>query len=405
MSDSGFFFTGTQTAPIPVAILDDHRLTPTDIKAWMVLRSLTMRPGESARYTDLEYRLFTGPFSDKASRETVANCITALRITRWISAIHRGREPGTGKMLPNKYAVHEEPLSVQEARQIDFDYEKLVQKSLNHASRIISHLASLALKDLVETDSSIAPRTHIEVLNERCKGLSGPDTQPPPKYEFGRKSTVRLPNSEIKPSSATEQGRKNPVRNPVRQPNKVKTLSSEPSSATEPLRKATEINGVRQPNHYSTVRNTYVCTVLYKRSDGQTAQGELNWPASLDRFILADEKPHALTALQHLSLEMQEQALHELCFRCETTNIKKPIGYLKGIINKIAKGEFCLNSVSASGSALGNLPENKPVVPLFETGSTERFNPRGTQAFNELENMFKPSKHSKSNLTANNLVS
>ena len=46
--------------------------------------------------------------------------------------------------------------------------------------------------------------------------------------------------------------------------------------------------------------------------------------------------------LEELDLEIQQQIINELAARCQNGDIRKPLGYLHGLVRKAGRGEFKL---------------------------------------------------------------
>ncbi|MBU2118717.1 MAG: hypothetical protein KJ954_14110, partial [Alphaproteobacteria bacterium] len=83
-------------------------------------------------YDHLQQFLSAQPFK-RASRESVAKCLTVLRLTRWLTLCSRLRDEATGQNQGNVYMLHDEPISCSEAAELDPGYLELISNSFSHA--------------------------------------------------------------------------------------------------------------------------------------------------------------------------------------------------------------------------------------------------------------------------------
>src|SRR3989344_3739605 len=160
-SGDAFLFSGNRHESVPRRLFVDRRLTPLERNAWQVFRLMLNDDGVTTfpTYEQLRPWLASMPCAGQASHETVARALTLLRLTRWLSLVRRRRDPKTGRILGNLYVLHDEPLTLFEAMQLDADYLALASQSLGHsglADQGITATASYPQEDAIH-DSEEGP--------------------------------------------------------------------------------------------------------------------------------------------------------------------------------------------------------------------------------------------------------
>ncbi|MCO1686889.1 hypothetical protein FA454_16035 [Pseudomonas aeruginosa] len=311
-TSDGFLYSGNRHESVPRALLLDRRLAPLERNAWQVLRLRLNDDGVTAfpTYDQLRPYLASTPCAEQASYETVARALTLLRLTRWLSLVRRRRDPTTGRIQGNLYVLHDEPLTPFEAIQLDPEYLGLVSHALNHASKAVQRVGYHAIQELTE-DPMLCGRTlptRLQVLAQRMSQgsmsdrESYPQAQPPHESEEGVDAFLR--NGEP-PSSNSEAGAKACKTNSLRNPKQDRTVSNR-INRTVP--RARELQGLRMP----------------------------------ERFLALQEEQQAgaLVALQQVEAEQRQAVLDEWDVRCRDSHIRKPAGYLFGVIQKALRGEF-----------------------------------------------------------------
>ncbi|MCP1633225.1 STY4528 family pathogenicity island replication protein [Kerstersia gyiorum] len=141
---------------VPTALLLDKRLMPLERNAWMVLHASANVDGnvKGISYTQLRQFLACVPDNPQASRETVARTLTVLRLTRWIHIDAHVRNPLTGHLSTNHYAVHLGPLPIRTASELGLTWADLLEQSFAHASAAVRQIALSVLTEVV-ADSSL----------------------------------------------------------------------------------------------------------------------------------------------------------------------------------------------------------------------------------------------------------
>ncbi|WP_211460832.1 STY4528 family pathogenicity island replication protein [Collimonas silvisoli] len=310
----GFIFSGNRHDSVPRALLLDKRLTPLDRNAWQVFRLLLNDDGITAfpTYEQLAPWLTSMPCTARASHETVARTLTLLRLTRWISLVRRRRDPVTGRIQGNLYVLHDEPLTLYEAIQLDQDYLGLVSHALAHASKSIQRVGVHTLKEMSEDRqlSGKALPSRLQILTHHLSSQGWPRNESYPQT-----------NAE----HVSEEGQNASLRK-----------RGQPASESEASEKPRKTDALRNPKTDSTVRNR---TDLKEIRTVPQVRESLSLPA---RFIglKAEQQAGALTALQPVDPTLHQAILDEWNARCHENVVRNPAGYLFGIIQKALRGEF-----------------------------------------------------------------
>ena len=339
----GILFSGNRHETVPRALFLDRRLTPLERNAWQVIRLQLQRDGITAfpTYDELAPYLASMPGTNKASSETVARALTILRLTRWLSLVQRCRDKPTGRHQGNLYVLHDEPLSPFEAVQLDVEYLDLIGRALSHASKAIQSVGYHVLKELTSDPllSGCVLPTRLQLIMQRLaqQGLhaqtaqiddtmddAAPTTSSYPQHDSEDGEARRLRNRDTPPSDS-EHSRKPPSDAPLRNPKADSTVRINLSSDT-PTSVPRARDALRLPPHFAALR--------------------------------AEQQSGALVALQQVDASLRQAVLDEWQARLDTHAVRKPAGYLFGIIGKALRGEF---------QAWCAPPEKSPTTPAIAT--------------------------------------
>lgn len=315
----GFLFSGNRHESVPRRLFLDRRLTPLERNAWQVFRLMLNQDGVTAfpTYEQLRPWLASMPCAGSASHETVARALTLLRLTRWLSLVRRRRDPKTGRILGNLYVLHDEPLTLFEAMQLDADYLALVSQSLGHSAKAVQVVGLNTLQEIAD-DPMLSGRTlpsRLQVLAERLA-------------DQGITATASYPQEDAIHDS--EEGPASLLRNGER-----------PSSESEAGPKPAPDGALRNPKQDRTVRSSRideVRTTAREREQARAMQG-IRLP---ERFLDLKEEQQAgaMVALQQVDASLRQAVLDEWAERCRGSAIRNPAGYLFGIIQRAIRGEF-----------------------------------------------------------------
>ncbi|WP_446027536.1 STY4528 family pathogenicity island replication protein [Lelliottia amnigena] len=310
----GLLFSGSRHDSVPRALLQDKRLTPLERNAWQVLRLLHQADGISTfpTYDQLAPWLSSTPCTERASHETVARALTLLRLTCWISLVQRRRDPASGRLLGNLYVLHDEPLTLYEAIQLDQDYLGLVNTALTHASKSLQRVALHTLKALSEDPQLIdkALPSRIQILMQRLQAQD---------WVLRESQFAETNNHE------SEEGKEVTLRNPVM-----------PSSETELRPAALQTGSLRDPKTDSTV------SIKRTKKYVRTATHEPTALRVPDRFrqLKATQQAGVWSALQPVDTTLHQAIFDEWEARCRDNTVRNEAGYLFGIIQKAMQGDF-----------------------------------------------------------------
>lgn len=378
-------YAGPKFDTHPRRLTLDNRLTPLERHAWIVLQLLFDNKQKAApKYEDLQAYLSQRPGSNSASRDSVSRVLSILRMTGWLTLVGRGRNPHTGRLMGNIYTIFGEPISAAEHQLIDPSFADLVEKNLRHPIKAVRTVARIVIKEIEdekkkqsnpsENTSRTPIPSRLEILiSHAIENLDNIS----PNIGLSKNTQSELRTKRKTPSPDFGLSEKHLVRT-------SDSVKKTPSPNFGLGRKANEINAVRTSDSYSTstVLSTYTCTVLYRDADNVTSRHEIEWPEFLDDLITGDDKIQALRRMEHIEPKFQEQALHELAARCADNTVRKPLGYLAGIVKKIETGEFklWLGSGIERGEIRANQPkinhanhsENQPRLPLFSADSDKQ---------------------------------
>jgi len=312
-ASDGFLYSGNRHESVPRALFLDRRLTPLERNAWQIVRLMLNADGVTAfpTYDQLRPYLASTPCAQQASYETVARALTLLRLTRWLSLVRRRRDPKTGRIKGNLYVLHDEPLTPFEAMQLDPEYLGLVSHALDHASKAVQRVGYRTIKDISE-DPLLSGRvlpTRLQVLAQRMAqgGLGPPESYPQeqPEHESEEGGDALLRNREP-PSSDSEAGEKPSKTALLRNPKQDRTEVLSKSVSTVP--RARELQELRLPERFLALKD--------------------------------EQQAGALVTLQQVDTELRQAVLDEWAARCRSSEVRKPAGYLFGIIQAAIRGEF-----------------------------------------------------------------
>ncbi|MFZ4823914.1 hypothetical protein CQW32_04645 [Pseudomonas putida] len=333
-ASDGFIYSGNRHESVPRALFLDRRLTPLERNAWQIVRLMLNTDGVTAfpTYDQLRPYLASTPCAQQASYETVARALTLLRLTRWLSLVRRRRDPKTGRIKGNLYVLHDEPLTPYEAMQLDPEYLGLVSHALEHASKTVQRVGYYTIQEISE-DPLLSGRvlpTRLQVLAQRMAqgGVSPLESYP-----------------QERPDHESEEGKNALLRN-----------GEPPSSDSEASTKASKTDPLRNPkqDRTSTRIDKSVRTILRARE-----HQNLRLP---ERFLaLQDEQQAgALVALQQVETEQRQAVLDEWAARCRSSEVRKPAGYLFGIIQAAIRGEFNAWAGQGQNNAVAADPPSAP---------------------------------------------
>ncbi|MBW1248776.1 hypothetical protein I7860_18995 [Pseudomonas tolaasii] len=304
---AGFLFSGQSQEVVPRRLLLDSRLTPLERNAWQVFRLMLHGQGVvTPRYEDLQPYLSSVPYGASASRETIARVLTMLRLTRWLSLVSRGRDQLSGHLQGSLYVLHDEPLTLTEAMELDQGYLALVGHALGHATKAVRIVAQHVVEE-VRRDTNI-DRDGLPTRLDSWGEL------------WAQQGLDPATNATLHDSEPGE--------------NALVQNRAGPRSDSEPSLNASVSGTVRNPNAACTVLKESISTV----PRATPPVDNLRWPAALN--LSPNERQAVAVALNKLKPVDRQAVLNEAGARCAAGGIRKPAAYLMGLIQRALKGDF-----------------------------------------------------------------
>lgn len=279
------FFLGNPHETVPRRLLLARNLSPREKFTWQLLRLSAHDTGNGLfpSYTELQCWLSDQPDCDKASRSTVSHALTMLRLTRWLSLCRRLRDKKTGQMAGNLYALHDAPLSFDEAGVLDEEYASLLAECTRHGNSRIRHAAVAMLLTLngdypVDSEPS-------------CAG-SSVRTRP----GLHRRLCLKGPGLIVRPGGAA---------GPGGLPDDLSVLTDTDLTYTRSIKKRTTV---------------------------------VHWP--VDTPLTRSERGVAERAMRGLDPELCQQVVDDGCRRIAGSDIRRPLAYLLAMLERAHRGEF-----------------------------------------------------------------
>ena len=284
-------YASTDWFTTPTALLVDPRLTPLERNGWQVLRMLSGPDGISSltSLSQLRRYLTTTPLGQRAGYETARRVLKVLRLTGWITLVGVQRDPMTGKVMSERYRVHERALAFDQACTADQTLARLLQACLYETGHPIQRIAQ-----------------HLSQVFEQGQRSDDAETNGAPSPgDFGSSSSEAVHMG----SGIGHTG--------LPQTNEVHD---------EPI------------GQYSTYSSkTYKVRTL--SSEGESTRGSASLPSCL-AGVDDGQLQELLTALDELALEQRQQVLAELEARHRSGGVRNVVAYAFGLIRRVQSGGF-----------------------------------------------------------------
>ena len=271
----------------PTALLVDPRLTPLERNGWQVLRMLSDPDGVSSltSLSQLRRYLTTTSFGQRAGYETARRVLKVLRLTGWITLLGIQRDPMTGKVMSERYRVHERALAFDRACTADQTLTGLLHACLHETGHPIQRIAQ-----------------HLNHAFEQKQ-----------RSDDGQSSPGDLGSSS---SEAVQMG------SGIDQTG----LSQTNEVHDEPI------------GQYSTYSSKTYKVRTYP-SELENTKGSTPLPSCL-AGIDDGQLQELLTALDELVLEQRQQVLAELEARHRSGVVRNVVAYAFGLIRRVQSGGF-----------------------------------------------------------------
>jgi len=185
-------FVGNWHQSFPALVVQDPVLEPVDKLVWMVILLQARETGGNTAFPSYEY---LARKTNVSSTSTISRAIAILRATRWLTLCARLRE-ASGRFRGNVYALHDEPLPLDDALHLDPDYMNFLRQSLAHhharVRRVVKGVLDTIDEDIHEGIDICAQGHPIE---RRMQAVEAIQQDSPRRYfAFSAKVMTRLRN-------------------------------------------------------------------------------------------------------------------------------------------------------------------------------------------------------------------
>ncbi len=337
-------FIGNWQDAIPRSIWVDGLLSAIDVRSWGIIR--TQAVNGSAVILSLNNLL-----KDTLgySNATVSRVIFILRLTRWISLCSKLRTE-TGKFRGNIYAIHDHPVSLEDAIYLDSHYIEFVKKQTSHSNNAIRNLAQSvwqAIRESIHQDSSFQGTSLTNSVRGALNQLADQKDQENRKnnqavhifnLNQGQSSHVQKLNVDAKhrvqflnvaePKIESDKNQQHNIQ--------VQNINVEPICSS----RCSSSSLIKKENNTSTTNSVGISKRVKHR-----VKEHLIYPQAFN----ANENKLAALYLQKIDLDLQQIYLDETAAiikqRSKTNNpIRNPIGYLAWLCNEQSQGNTYLTS-------------------------------------------------------------
>lgn len=326
--EHGLLFFGNQHETVPTRLLQDPCLTPRAKFAWQLIKSnvQAFQGGLFPSYETLSKMLSDRPYAEaKLSEKVVTQTLYLLRLTRWLTLCETVRNE-RGQVRGNVYILHDEPVPILDAIQLNSDYLVFLDKCTTHKDRLISGVANYIVENLMEDKTKWHYVSHLDCLQSRYQTYQ----QQQPKQTYPQEMIQEWDNiqqdilTSIKEASnfSGEVSKKMP-----------ENLTSIKEVSNENNAKSLILGSLplgKSDVQYSTLYINKYCT-------GEPS--EICWPAEIPLTSL--EQNLTAQAMKGLDLGLCQAILLETQQRIiQKRDVKKPKGYLYTLIQRAKQGEF-----------------------------------------------------------------
>ncbi|URL01443.1 STY4528 family pathogenicity island replication protein [Avibacterium sp. 20-126] len=338
-TEQGLLFFGNQHETVPTRLLYDPYLTPRAKFAWQLIKhkAREFQGGLFPSYEVLGKLLSDKPYLNASlSRKTVSQTLLLLRLTRWLTLCETVRNE-LGQVKGNVYLLHDEPIPILDAIQLNEDYLHLLHSATKHKDVIVRGVATHIVDNILSDKTQWHYVSHIDWMQARyqdyCSRLGNEK-----EADFSHLNLDTVQQNLLSSNKERSQNSKELSEKMINLPSSIKELSqNEPSSNRElsqekqtkslilgsvPLR-----NSVDTSYKYSTVFINKYCTGTPE---------EIDWTLNLTPF----EKRTVAKAMEGLDLGLCQAILFEAGERLAKGTIKKPQGYLLSLVRKAHLGQF-----------------------------------------------------------------
>ncbi|HDX0975843.1 STY4528 family pathogenicity island replication protein [Avibacterium paragallinarum] len=323
--EQGLLFFGNQHETVPTRLLYDPYLTPRAKFAWQLIKHKVreFQGGLFPSYEVLGKLLSDKPYLNASlSRKTVSQTLLLLRLTRWLTLCETVRNE-LGQVKGNVYLLHDEPIPILDAIQLNEDYLHLLHSSTKHKDVVVRGVATHIVDNILSDKTQWHYVSHIDWMQARyqdyCSRLGNEK-----EADF---SHLNLDTVQQNLLSSNRELSQNSKELSQHDPSSNRELSQEKQAKLLILGSVPLGNSANTSYKYSTVFINKYCT--------GTAE-EIDWTLNLTPF----EKRTVAKAMEGLDLGLCQAILFEAGERLAKGTIKKPQGYLLSLVRKAHLGQF-----------------------------------------------------------------
>ncbi|MDY4505271.1 MAG: STY4528 family pathogenicity island replication protein, partial [[Actinobacillus] rossii] len=255
------------------------------------------------------------PYTEsRLSEKAITQTLYLLRLTRWLTLCETVRNE-KGHVMGNVYLLHDEPIPILDAIQLNDEYLTFLEKCAKHHDGIVSGVANHIIEHLLADKTQWHYVSHLESMQARYREYQQRISQ--------SSETVHLHPKALKDIQQNILTSKMEVRDfsmEVRGENAAKSLILD------------SLPKWKSGKQYST-------STLYINKYCTGNVNELSWPEEI--LLSASEKNMAAKAMNGLDLGLCQAILLEAQQRIiKRQDVKKPSGYLYTLIQKAHQGTF-----------------------------------------------------------------
>ncbi len=334
----GLLFLGHWHDAYPRLLFHDPVLEPVDKVVWAVIRHHANlgQPTAFPTYQQI------ARLANVRSNATVARAIMILRVTRWVSLCARVRDE-QGCYRGHVYALHDEPITVDDAVSLDCDYLGLLQELCNHHHDRVRRVTLSVLNTIEESKASGNTVSHVNRLAEQVErrlSALGVAAGKPSARRFYSVSARQLQRLRAEDDS------------------RVQNLNTGEMSRVQILNMESKSHEKQSLDSQHQNLNTAQCSsCLYKKTttttngafansstDPDTAtESGLHFPPQLRSDEIALARKHLANAPDASHQDLLDELQGRLSSAGEP--IRNPIGYLARLCNAAQHGEFQVTSL------------------------------------------------------------
>lgn len=325
--EHGLLFFGNQHETVPTRLLQDPCLTPRAKFAWQLIKSnvQAFQGGLFPSYETLSKMLSDRPYAEaKLSEKVVTQTLYLLRLTRWLTLCETVRNE-RGQVQGNVYILHDEPVPILDAIQLNSDYLVFLDKCTTHKDSLINGVANYIVENLMEDKTKWHYVSHLDCLQSRYQAY-----QQQPKQAYTQEMSQELDSIQ---------------QNILTSIKEVSNFSGEVSKKTS--ENLTSIKEVSDENNAKSLilgslplgKPDVQYSTLYINKYCTGEPSEICWPAEIPLTSL--EQKLTAQAMKGLDLGLCQAILLETQQRIiQKRDVKKPKGYLYTLIQRAKQGEF-----------------------------------------------------------------